>query len=162
MKIIIMSDSHGNYENIRYVMSLHRDADYAFFLGDGINDFERAEKTFRDTVFYSVRGNNDFMTEAPIHREIVLCGRRILMLHGHSAGVKYGYDTLISMAENRSCEIVLFGHTHNSYYEYVKRENGGIHLFNPGSVGLGGYRNNTFGILTLDEKNILFSVGVVP
>ncbi|MDY3845871.1 MAG: YfcE family phosphodiesterase [Eubacteriales bacterium] len=159
MKILILSDSHGRLHNIVTAIKTHPDARYVLFLGDGAADISEAERMFCDKIFYCVRGNNDFYCDEPYEREICLEKHKILMLHGHTAGVKYGSEVLIPLAKNRNADIVLFGHTHQRFLSYIPEC--GIYLFNPGSVGEGGYEKNSYGILTLDGKDVLFSHSIM-
>ncbi|MBQ9428630.1 MAG: metallophosphoesterase family protein, partial [Clostridia bacterium] len=55
--------------------------------------------------------------------------------------------------------IALFGHTHRRCEEYIPEA--GLYLFNPGSIGSSRDGVYSYGILTLDEKNVLFSFGEV-
>ena len=158
MKILVISDSHGRTERLLRAISYHPDAEYVLFLGDGHCDFDVAADRHRDKIFYAVRGNNDWSCDEPYVRIIELCGWRIMMLHGHTAGVKHGISNLLQSAAENGCDAVLFGHTHQPLErtEYVGDRR--IYLFNPGSCAFG-ERTDTYGIITLDEKNILFSVG---
>lgn len=155
MKILIISDSHSRVHNIISAIAAHPDAKYVLFLGDGFSDILQAQEKFRDKIFYSVKGNNDFCCDEPYMREITLENHKILMLHGHTAGVKYGWESLIPLAGNANADIVLFGHTHEKFLSYIPEY--GMYLFNPGSIGEGGFDRNSYGILTLDGKNVLFS-----
>ena len=66
--------------------------------------------------------------------------------------VKYGLENIKSLARERKADIVLFGHTHTEYEEYVSDEHP-FYLFNPGSASDG------YGVLTLTENTVLFSCG---
>ena len=158
MKILIFSDSHGRSNNIIKTISLHTDAKYIFFLGDGDKDITAAKDKFPSMIFYCVRGNNDFYSDEPDTREVNLCGHKVFMAHGHTMGVKYGLERIISEAIKRKSDIVLFGHTHEKYYEYTDDS---MYVFNPGTCGEGYFGHNSFGILTIDEKNVLFSFGEI-
>lgn len=163
MKCLILSDSHGSPERIRTLLSMHRDAEVLFFLGDGLSDFDdlRLPPTM---ALLAVRGNCDFSpllpdgTRAEKLASIHLCGRRILYTHGDLYGVKYHDAGLMRLIEEQSGDIVLFGHTHQPVERYVNTERGGVYLFNPGALSgsLGSY-----GILNISERGVLFSHGTI-
>ncbi|MBR2339951.1 MAG: YfcE family phosphodiesterase [Clostridia bacterium] len=161
MKILVISDSHGRGEYLVRAISMHRDAEYVLFLGDGYSDYTEVASRFPDKIFYAVRGNNDWYCDEPYTRTLTLCNHKILMLHGHTEGVKFGLEQLCLRARAEGDEIVLFGHTHEPTEHTEFFGSSRIYFFNPGSCGYGGYRGNTYGILTIDESNILFSIGEI-
>ena len=165
MKCLVFSDSHGSPYTMMKALSLHRDAEVVFFLGDGLSDLdavEYSESSFSPTprMWLPVRGNCDFsgvFRGAPVKKieEITLLGKKIVLTHGDLFGAKGGLGALSGLALERGADIVLFGPTHIPHEEYV----GGEHphyLFNPGSASSA---TRSFGILTLSEGSILFSSG---
>lgn len=157
MKCLVFSDSHGCRELMVKALKMNKDADAVFFLGDGLSDAESAAMRFPDTFWIAVRGNCDasrvFMNGiAERLEEITLEGRKIIAVHGDAYGVKGGTDKIIDLAKERKVDIVLFGHTHSAHESYCD----GIYFFNPGSISS---RSASFGILTLTETSVLFSVG---
>ena len=163
MKCLILSDSHGSPDRVRAVLSMHRDAEVLFFLGDGLSDLDEIQLP-PTMAFFAVRGNCDFRTLLPDGTraeklgQITLCGRRILYTHGDLYGVKYHDLGLCRLLEEKEGDIVLFGHTHLPVERYIHTERGGAYLFNPGALSgsLG-----SFGILTLTDAGVLFSHGTV-
>ena len=156
MKFIIVSDTHGSTEYLRRVLAMHKDGDGVIFLGDGLSDLESVCEGC-GMPLYAVRGNCDiggyFLCEK-VERigELSLFGKKILYTHGDVCGVKSGDGELISLAHKHGADIVLHGHTHlpRSTYE------DGLYIFNPGA--LSGYKPS-FGIMTVDGENVLFSHG---
>ncbi len=154
MKCLVFSDSHGSYLNMQSALRMHRDAQLVFFLGDGLSDAEALSEYDKTRAWYFVRGNCDFrgfVGGVPVGKteEIVLFSKKIVITHGDLYGVKYSREGLLDMARSRLADIVLYGHTHIASEEYVD----GIYLFNPGSA------RASYGILTIDENNVLFSHG---
>ncbi len=166
MKILIMSDSHGNVDAMRRVIKLHRDADRIVFLGDGLADAIACESEF-DRPILRVKGNCDgawtgLYKDVPEAQPVEVMGHRILLTHGHRFGVKGGAGNLASFAASSGYDIALFGHTHEPQESYLHTSEGPIYLFNPGSLT---YPNNgapTYGLLQLSEDVVLFSHGEVP
>ena len=134
MRLLVVSDSHRHYQTLRKILMLHREADRIVFLGDGIDDFDKLDLPFSVSPIL-ICGNNDWGSFAPKYEVFTLDGIKIYCTHGHLEHVKYGEDLLFTTALKYEASLVLFGHTHNPYYEY----SGGIHLFNPGAVMDGNY-----------------------
>lgn len=157
MKCLIFSDSHGSLTCMRRALNKHPDAEVVFFLGDGLSDADSLASFDEKRMWIAVRGNCDFRSffqgrEVSKTEQIVLEQKSIVACHGDVYDVKWGLDKLKSLALSRKADIVLFGHTHVPYEEYVDAENP-FYLFNPGSA------SQSYGILTLSENTVLFSHG---
>ncbi len=164
MKCLIFSDSHGSSLYIEKAISMHRDAEVIFFLGDGLSDIERFTSRYPAVAFLPVRGNCDFSSlfsgrTVSKAEEITLEGRRIVYTHGDLYGVKYGDGGLLRLAEAKGADIVLYGHTHVPREQYITEGGRPIYLFNPGSIGLSYGNSPTYGIMDLTDKGIAFSHG---
>ena len=151
MKILVISDSHRFIQNLIQILETNIDADQIIFLGDGEDDIEECEYIFpelRSGRLITVSGNCDCsMTSTRALAE--LSGHRLFCTHGHVQNVKRGLSLLEEAARKNQCDIALFGHTHQAFYE----ERDGIHLFNPGSVADGKY-----GIIRMeDDGRVTFS-----
>lgn len=129
MKVLIISDSHGNSNPILSAIEKEK-PEVCVFLGDGLYDIETAEMVYRDISFYKVSGNCDFSRSVPRENVTKFDDISIFYTHGHLYDVKTNKDDLISMAKNKKADIALFGHSHIPFYDYTN----GVHLFNPGSI----------------------------
>ena len=161
MKCLVFSDSHGYVGAMEEALNVHTDAEVIFFLGDGLSDLEYIKSEYPERTYYAVRGNCDFSDRVtPATAEALICGKRIMLTHGHEYGVKHGFDTLMRAGEQRLADIVLFGHTHDPYECYIdngERAGGRLYLFNPGSISYT-YGSENYGIITLERgKEPLFS-----
>ncbi len=168
MKIIVFSDSHGGGIYIKKALDMHRDAEAAIFLGDGISDFYLWRHKYPECAFIGVRGNCDIgfgdMYNAPISEEITLGGKKIFACHGHTYSVKGGLGILADAARARGADIALFGHTHKRCDMYLSEEHQNaspIYLINPGSVGGRGDEGHSFCLLDIREGGVLVSFGEV-
>ena len=165
MKCLCFSDSHGFVGYFKKALSLHPDAEVVFFLGDGLSDAELLAMQYKNAAWLMVRGNCDYSSVAlgsQVEKtsSITLMDKRIVYTHGDLYGVKYGEDGLIRLAESRDADIVLFGHTHRPFLKYLPREEGGVYLFNPGSIEAPSYNSGgNYGIIDLTEKGVSFSHG---
>ncbi len=163
MNITVFSDSHGRVAQIKDMMSRTaacvQKPDAILFLGDGLSDLGAV-----DYPVVAVRGNCDmfFAADVPEERVLTLGGYRILMLHGHTVGVKHGMVQALAAAVRAGADILLFGHTHEkcaetfgagTVYMGVRFEKT-LYVMNPGSLA-DGY----FGTLTLKENGLLMSHG---
>ena len=129
MRIIVMSDSHGNIANINRIIERHLDARAFFFLGDGEQDIQTVMPRWPEQSFYRVCGNCDFYSVADSTGLATLGDKRIFYTHGHMYNVKYRLDELIYAARGWEADIVLYGHTHVAKAEYQD----GLYIVNPGS-----------------------------
>ena len=162
MKILVVSDSHGRYDRLGTLMSMHADADEILFLGDGARDtFVLGGRAI------CVRGNCDalFAQELPSERMLWLGDFKILMMHGHEQLVKSGIDRALGYAYGKGADILLYGHTHARFEKYypegarvgeVTLERP-MYAFNPGSLGDSG----SFGLIEIKNGSVLFSHGTV-
>lgn len=148
MRILVVSDSHGNFYRFQKVVTLHPEADKIFFLGDGFRDFSDIADLFRDRIFYAVRGNCDFTSPFPSWNTTITCQGKILYTHGDAFGVKGGTERLFDAGRQAGARLVLFGHTHRPCARYED----GLYLFNPGSLAEGSY-----GICDLLDSGILMN-----
>lgn len=130
MKILVVSDSHGNTAVLCDILiRFSETADMIIHLGDG-------EKEYLSMInplgipSYFVRGNCDFASSAPDLQFIEAEGKKIMCTHGYRYSVKYGLSTLKGAARLNNADIVLYGHTHIPFSEYED----GLYTVNPGCL----------------------------
>ena len=112
MKLLILSDSHGEQEPMRLAVRRER-PDVLIHLGDHAADaFELAQEFYDLPVSY-VRGNCDgpFPSCAETYLRN-LEGVRVFAAHGHRYGVKSGLLRFYFAAAENGAQLALFGHTH--------------------------------------------------
>lgn len=119
MKIIIVSDSHGEVDLLRKIVNQHQDADIFLHLGDS----QLPEEYLHP--FVSVKGNGDFFMPFPRYRILKTPYGDFYCEHGHLRSV-----VSPSFVKMNQCVGYLFGHTHIRRYEVID----GIHYLNPGSL----------------------------
>lgn len=149
MKILVVSDTHGNINNLVQNMIDMAKFDMIFHLGDYVEDAIKISKIFEIPTI-TVRGNGDFLKTGYKFDEVVdVKGKKIFLTHGHRYNVKYGIANLYYKALELEADVVLFGHTHVPMVEAVD----GITIMNPGSPTYprGYNRKNTIGILTINS-----------
>lgn len=129
MRILVISDAHGNDALLKKVIEREKECKTIFYLGDGATGAKILSLDYKDKEFIILKGNND-IGEYP--EEIIkeIAGVKILATHGHRYFVKYSYDKLYFAALKNDVKLVLFGHTHKKESIY----NNGVYLVNPGSL----------------------------
>jgi putative phosphoesterase len=124
MKIIIMSDSHGDVETVKAVSLLPADA--IFHCGD-------SELSYDDPVLNKlnrVRGNCDSDDRFPNFIVTEVVGKTIFSVHGHEHDVNRSLLPLYYSAKENNADVILFGHSHL----YGAEMQDGILFVNPGST----------------------------
>ena len=155
MKIIVLSDSHGNYHALSKVIKEFH-ADLYIHLGDGEHELNTFCRANPDKQIYHVCGNCDFASLSDDELLISPDDKNVIFaVHGHNHGVKYSLETLKKTALSKGANIALFGHTHSRYCEY----DNGLYILNPGSVSLPRDGNKpSFGIIELLPNGILTNI----
>ena len=146
-RIAVVSDSHGDIENIRCFLKRLGQADALYHLGDHADDAPALADRL-NCGFVAVRGNCDPFSDAPLTYTVDWHGHRILLVHGHTVS---GRLPLLYAARQANADAVLFGHSHVPSMETV----GGILLLNPGSLSRPRtLKGPSIAVLTLTEERI--------
>ena len=147
-RILVLSDSHGNIDNMFFAVKQVK-PDLIVHLGDCWNDSEELHMEFPDIPMERVPGNCDYEMDE-LEKIIEVEGMRILICHGHTFNVKATYLSLEMGALEAGADIALFGHTHKVFYDI----NNGLTMMNPGSIGSPGFGvPPSYGVLELDEES---------
>ncbi len=131
MRIVVTSDSHRRRNWLYDIIDRHIDnTDLFIHCGDGEGDVENIPFVYPDIRFECVAGNCDWGSTLPLWKTVRFADKKVFFCHGHTYGVKHGYEMLLDNAKREGIDICLFGHTHNPYIEKID----GIYLINPGAV----------------------------
>ena len=144
MKILVLSDSHGNVDNMARCVEMVAPR-HILHLGDCIRDAEALQDLFPHIPMTAVPGNCDWGRTEPGEVLCELGGKRILMMHGHTRSVKHTTLNARYAAREAGADILLFGHTHYSCVDY----DGTLYVMNPGSIG--DYHAPTYGVITIEN-----------
>ena len=98
MIILVLSDSHGAIAPMERAVE-QTDPHLILHLGDCWRDGERLHDRFPEIPLEQVPGNCDFRPQIPAERLLEVRGKRILMCHGHTYGVKQSLVTAGFAAE---------------------------------------------------------------
>lgn len=127
MRILVLSDTHGNYPLALKAVEECDPHDQVVHLGDEVEDALMLEQiTGRHIV--KVAGNCDYMTGQPRELCMALDSIRVLITHGDKYQVKSGLARLHRKALQERAHVVLYGHSHRASIDTV----GGILFINPG------------------------------
>ena len=153
MTILVLSDSHSWIDPM--VQAVERtQPDEIFHLGDCYIDAIKLHRRFPEIPLVQVPGNCDCRNDLPSEQLVTLEGKRILLCHGHTYGVKSSLATAGFAAEAQSLDAFLFGHTHSALCDYRGRT-----LFlNPGCVGPS--LSPTYAVLTVEDGQL--NARIVP
>ena len=131
MKILVLSDTHGDIDNARKAIVKNSDVNLIIHLGDYFRDAQKLNEEFPDIPIEYIYGNSDFMVDnTPAEKILEIAGKRIFITHGHRYSVKWDYEKLFNKAYEVSADILLFGHTHVA--DVVENER--CFILNPGSI----------------------------
>ncbi len=132
MRIIAFSDTHRHRDRVhRLFQETQLTTDLYIFLGDVLPDIENMNSLYPGKEILSVPGNCDFGSYDPDTVTTEVMGKIIVCTHGHRYGVRFGISGLKNLAAEKSADLVLFGHSHIRYCNYVD----GVYYVNPGSLG---------------------------
>lgn len=156
MRIIAMSDSHGSKAALQKIFEENENSGNIFVhLGDGERELDLMRNKFPKLDIRHVAGNCDYSSMSPNFDVIVAGDVKVLITHGHMYGVKYGTETLRSMARDFGCKAALFGHTHCRCQSYED----GIYLLNPGSCSCPrDFTKPSYGYIDITPQGIVTNI----
>lgn len=145
MKYLVVSDTHGDHQILEKLRDHYQDqVDAMLYCGD--SEFPADDEIWAS--FVPVKGNCDLDFKYPSEEVLTLGDDKILLVHGHLHGVKYGLNSLSLASQEVGANLVFFGHTHQLGYEFVDN----CLFLNPGSISFprGPYLSlkGTFAIVT--------------
>lgn len=151
MKVLVISDTHGNIENAKRVLNqvIPAGVETVLHCGDYMSDARLLEKFYPQVAIYGVYGNCDVGFGGAYSEVVTLEGVSIYMSHGHRYGVKWGeYDEVAIDAIAHEATVAICGHSHQAYLE--KKQ--GVLIMNPGSLTLPrDSKYPSYGILELKD-----------
>ena len=150
MKILIISDTHGNLRNFERVLEHEKEVDMMLHLGDVEKD-EDYLVTVMECPVYIVAGNNDFFSDLPSEIVVQIGKYRVFMTHGHGYYVSAHTKRLKEAARSRQADIVVYGHTHRPDIDATED----VIAVNPGSLSYPRQegRRGTYIIMEINENN---------
>ncbi|MCI9138729.1 metallophosphoesterase [bacterium 1XD42-8] len=149
MKIMIVSDTHRNHDNLKLALEKEKPIDQMIHCGDS----EGAEYIIEEIArcpLEIVLGNNDFFSDLEREKEFQIGKYKVWLTHGHSYGVAIGIERIKEEAIARGVDIVMFGHSHKPLVDISQN----IIAVNPGSLSYPRQegRKPSFVIMELDKE----------
>ncbi|MCQ2483206.1 MAG: YfcE family phosphodiesterase [Clostridia bacterium] len=142
-KYLVLSDIHNADLQLEMILEKNRDSQCVVICGDFEMETFDAEEIIRrylgkSTDIRMVKGNCDayYLSFAKIPNEIsfsISDKHRAFVTHGHL--FRANTEIMSYAAEEKNCDVVLFGHTHIQ----TDRTEYGLRFLNPGSVRNGNY-----------------------
>ncbi len=135
MKILVLSDSHGNIQKLKKIIEAEKIFDLLIHCGDGINDLLHIDLPGGIMVI-TVCGNIDRAQGISGQTFIVeiINGFKFFITHGDLFGAHHDITGVWSEAKRLGCDIACFGHTHRAMNDDVSP-----YMFNPGASQTGMY-----------------------
>lgn len=129
MKIIVVSDNHGDRQIIKEIIDKYQEnVDLMVHCGD-------SEMMVDDPLFKqmpTVQGNMDYGQRFVTQRLFQLEGLNVLVTHGHLQNVNFTMNNLGLLAQAQHANLVTFGHTHRLGVTFQDH----VLYVNPGSISL--------------------------
>lgn len=155
VRVAVLSDTHGDVSNLVAVREQLGKVDWLIHAGDFWHDAQPAANMLGVDLgrVRAVIGNCDQHLIEPLQDRFALGGVGFLLVHGHHDGVKYTHDRIYYRAKEAGARVAVFGHSHIP----VCIDEGGVLLFNPGSLSLPRLHRQppTCGLLELQDGVII-------
>jgi putative phosphoesterase len=143
-RIGVIADTHNRW--LPQVARHFAGVDEIWHLGDVCDEPILDQLRSINPKLSVVLGNNDFGIDYPLTLDLERCGERFHLIH------------ILPARKLPTSDWLLFGHTHRPANEI----HGGLHLFNPGSAGLGNKGAPVSVGFLIREKGKPFRGEVVP
>ena len=143
-QLLVMGDSHGHLGKIADLIKLYKGRVVWIHLGDRAHDCDPFLEDMKP--LYRVEGNMDLKSVAPVEQILTLDSTRIFITHGHKYRVHNNLKLLVKKAVEVKADVVLYGHTHEKYYDIHK----GIFFFSPGAL-----KDGLYGLINVEKGSIV-------
>ena len=129
MKIVILSDTHGDVYKMLGVLDREAPYDMVIHCGDICGSYDQLRAKVNCTL-HVVAGNMDYDPDMDRIRIIDIGNYKAVLTHGHRYNVHGDMSSLFYLAAENHADIVFFGHTHVP----MIKEEGPVTFVNPGSL----------------------------
>lgn len=137
MKILLVSDTHGNNEALDYLVKKYPNMDLYLHAGDSESD------EYSIFPFRSVRGNCDYFGDFLYQLIIPTPYGNILMRHRPDVDEQTLRDNQI--------KIFIFGHTHRREF----KKEGELYIINPGAISFARDKYDySYALLDITDKTV--------
>lgn len=156
MRILVISDTHGNLSKVyKVINSISDKIDAVIHCGDVVEDVDILKARYPNLSFYNVRGNCDYGSAVPNEDIFVLGGKSFFVTHGDLYGVNWSIDRLCYKGAEIGADVCLYGHTHIPLIDNYN----GIVILNPGSLSAPrGNSTYSYGIIKIEDGVVTPSI----
>lgn len=151
MRIVVLSDTHGDFNGFYRIINAQMGADIFIFLGDGARELGEIRDLYPDKRILAAKGNCDLGSVEPEEAVCMAGEKKILYTHGNLLGVDRGDERLLTFAKASKAHVALYGHTHVARVHYED----GVYLMNPGSVSRPREGGPSYGIVDITPAGIV-------
>ena len=137
MKILLVSDSHSDYESLNRLYQMYPNMDLYLHAGDSEQD------EFSIKPFISVRGNCDHYYDFP----------NFLVIPSPYGNIYVQHTPFVSKSviNEHNAKIVIHGHTHSRRNEMIN----GILFINPGAISYARDKyDGSYAIINIEENQV--------
>ncbi len=146
MKLLVMSDTHGNKEFLCNILDREDGIETILHLGDNYEDIYLCESDLKKKKIYRVPGNyHPDLLSKKIERSLDFEFKGIVFRLIHD---------LQQLDNHKGCNYILFGHTHVAFCEEMK---GRVYI-NPGHLKKITDRGQiaSYGLFTIDNNIVIY------
>lgn len=154
VKIMVLSDTHGNYPLAIRAIDQAGEVDYIIHLGDDMAD-ARIIETSAEATLVKVPGNCDHGATEPRDLQRTFDGKKFFITHGDRYQVKAGLGRLLRKALAEGVQVVLYGHTHAASIEMIEE----ILFINPGCFTKEG--TGSYAVISIRSGTITAEIGTI-
>ena len=129
MKVLIVSDTHRNEDNLIKALEKEANLDLLIHCGD-VEGAEYEIEHYAGCKTLFVAGNNDYFARLSRELETQIEELRVWVTHGHNYYVNANPEYIKKEAKARKMDVVMYGHTHRPVIEQTKD----LIVINPGSL----------------------------
>ena len=151
MKVLIVSDTHRNEDNLIKALEKEKNPDLLIHCGD-VEGAEYEIEHYAGCSVVFVAGNNDFFSHLPREVELQIGDCKAWITHGHNYYVNTNPEYIRKEARVRGMDMVIYGHTHRPVIE--KKPD--LIAINPGSLTYPRQegRRPTYAVMEIEKKDI--------
>lgn len=149
IKLIVMSDSHGDRAVVEAIKS-HYQGQVAAIFHNGDSEIPSSDPVWEGIQV--VAGNCDYDSGYPDQLLTEVGGVRVAQTHGHLQGINFGWDRLVYFALDSAADLCLYGHLHRA----AAWQEEGVVFINPGSVlqPRGEVLERLYALVTIEDHHI--------
>lgn len=129
MKVLVVSDTHRNEDNLIRILDIEKETDLLIHCGD-VEGAECEIEMYVGCPTIFVAGNNDYFSRLPKEVETMIEGYRVFITHGHQYYVNTNPEYIKKNAKEKAADILIYGHTHRPLIE----SDDDLIVINPGSL----------------------------